>query len=73
MAKGELILLISLFCYSVIAFLPIWREIELGGMAVFGWMMAFLMLVAPIFALLIIRSSDKHSAADSDESQIGDA
>ena len=73
MAKAEAILLISLCCYAVIAFLPIWREIELGGMAVFGWLMAFLMVVAPIAALLVFRSSDRQSAANSDESQIGDS
>jgi len=73
MAKSELILLISLFCYAVIAFLPIWRHVELGGMAVFGWLMAFLMVVAPILALLVFHSSDRRSEADSDESKMGGA
>jgi membrane protein CcdC involved in cytochrome C biogenesis len=73
MPKAEMILLISLCCYAVIAFLPIWREIELGGMAVFGWLMAFLMVAAPILALLVFRSSDRHSAASSDDSKIGEA
>ena len=80
MAKAEVLLLISLFCYAIIAFQPIWREIEIGGMVVFGWLMAFLMVVAPILALLVFRSSDRRSAAvpddfrkGSDDSQKGDA
>ena len=73
MAKAEVILLISLFSYAVIAFLPIWRKVELGGMAIFGWLMAFLMIVAPILALLVFRSSDRRSPANSDETKTGDA
>lgn len=59
MAKGEVALLAGLICYAVIAFLPVWRTVELGGMAVFGWMMALLMVVAPVLALLIFRRSDR--------------
>ena len=64
MAKGEVALLAGLICYAIIAFLPMWRTMELGGMAVFGWMMALLMVVAPILALLVFRTSDRGDYTD---------
>jgi len=41
-----------LVVYAVVAFLPWWREVEVGGMALFGWLMAGLMVLSPILALV---------------------
>ena len=64
MARSEIILLAGLLCFAVIAFQPVWRTIELGGMAVFGWLMALLMVVAPILALLVFRTTDRPGHTD---------
>ena len=59
MRRGEAPVLPFLITFAVISFLPIWLTIELGGIAVFGWLMATLMLASPILTLLVIRRSDK--------------
>ncbi len=62
MRKVEVSVLIFLITFAVISFLPIWRTIEIGGMAVFGWLMAVLMVVSPTLVLLILRRADKDDA-----------
>lgn len=57
--KSEKIVLTFLITFAAISFLPVWRTIEIGGMAVFGWLMATLMLISPILTLLALRRSDK--------------
>lgn len=42
-----------LIAFSVFSFLPLWREVELAGMAVFGWLMATLMVLSPALVLFI--------------------
>ena len=42
-----------LLLFSFIAFLPWWRETCLAGMAVFGWLMAALMVFSPAMALIV--------------------
>lgn len=44
--------LVTLIAFSVLAFLPLWREIEIAGMSMLGWWMAILMVFAPSIALL---------------------
>jgi hypothetical protein len=41
-----------LVVYAVVAFLPWWRTVEVGGMALFGWLMAGLMVLSPVLALV---------------------
>ena len=55
MRRGELAALVFLVLFSALAFLPIWREVELGGMALFGWLMAALMLISPALMLFVFR------------------
>ena len=43
--------MVFLIAFVAFAFIPAWRTIELGGMAVFGWLIAALMLVSPALAL----------------------
>lgn len=55
MLKGDRWYLLALLVFSVLAFLPWWREAFLAGMSVFGWLMAALMVLSPAGALLVFR------------------
>ncbi len=55
MARGERFTLWLLILFSAISFLPIWRTLEVLGMALSGWMMAALMVVSPILTLWVFR------------------
>ena len=55
MGRGEALALAFLVLFSAVSFLPLWRELELAGMVVFGWLMAALMLVSPALMLWIFR------------------
>lgn len=57
--KGEALLLFYLIIMAIISFLPMWRTMEIGGMAVFGWLMVTLMITSPILALLVFLRSDR--------------
>jgi hypothetical protein len=59
--KGEALVLIYLIVMAVISFLPVWRKIEIGGMAMFGWLMALLMVTSPLLTLLVFRRTDRKS------------
>jgi len=59
MSKSEASMLAFLIVMSVILFLPMWRTIEIGGMVVFGWLLAALMVISPVLALLVLRRSDR--------------
>lgn len=52
MDRGERAVLAFLIAFSVVAFLPVWRTVEIAGMAVFGWLMAALMVISPALALV---------------------
>ena len=53
MRRDEARVLAFLIVFAGAAFLPVWRTIEFAGMAVFGWVMAALMLVSPALALYV--------------------
>ena len=53
MGRGEVATLVFLIAFSVFSFLPLWRTLEVAGMAVFGWLMAALMVISPALALLV--------------------
>lgn len=53
MGRGEAATLVFLILFSAFSFLPLWRTVEAAGMAVFGWLMAALMLVSPALALIV--------------------
>lgn len=53
MGRGEAATLAFLILFSAFSFLPRWRHIEVAGMAVFGWLMAALMLISPALALVV--------------------
>ena len=53
MGRGEGATLVFLILFSAVSFLPVWRTLELAGMAVFGWLMAALMVISPALALTV--------------------
>lgn len=53
MGRGEVATLAFLIVFSVFSFLPVWRTAEFAGMAVFGWLMAALMVISPALALAV--------------------
>ncbi len=55
MGRGEAAALGFLILFSVVSFLPVWRTVEVAGMAVFGWLMAALMLLSPALTLWVFR------------------
>jgi len=46
--------LLGLVAASVLALLPAAREVEIAGLALSGWAMAALMLLAPLVALVLL-------------------
>jgi len=53
MRGAELTVLGFLVLFSIFSFLPVWRTTEIFGMAVFGWLMAALMLISPALVLWV--------------------
>ena len=61
MRRREAGALVFLVAFAAFAFVPAWRTVEVGGMAVFGWLIAALMLISPaltLFAFLRRRGDD---------------
>lgn len=54
MRRSEAATLGFLIAFAAFAFIPAWRTAELWGMAVFGWLIALLMLLSPALALAAI-------------------
>jgi type VI protein secretion system component VasK len=71
MGKCEKLMLVFLIVMAVISFLPMWRTMEIGGMAVFGWLLAALMIISPLLALLVFRRADKAKAGKIRHDTIG--
>ena len=61
--RGEGATLVFLIAFAAFAFIPEWRTIEMGGMAVFGWLIAALMLISPTLALVTILRRDRTGGA----------
>ena len=55
LARAERFALAFLILFAVCAFLPVWRSVDVAGMAFTGWMMAALMLISPIVTLWVFR------------------
>ena len=77
--RSEGAALVFLIAFAAFAFIPAWRTIELGGMAIFGWLIAALMLISPALALVTIlrrdgtrRATPEGSADESADSVAGD-
>jgi hypothetical protein len=59
MDRVEALTLAFVVSFSAFCFLPVWRSQLIAGMAVFGWLMALLMLLSPALTLLVFRRSDR--------------
>ena len=46
MRWSEAAVLLFLIAFSAFSFLPVWRQVEVAGIAVFGWLMVALMLIS---------------------------
>lgn len=67
MRRDEAVALAILVVASALAFLPSLREVELLGVAAFGWAMAGLMVLSPALALgIILRDRDRGRHRDRD-------
>ena len=53
MARGEKAALGVLILFAAVSFLPLARSVEVAGMALFGWLMAALMVLSPILTLWV--------------------
>ncbi|MDZ7369363.1 MAG: hypothetical protein ONB43_26430 [candidate division KSB1 bacterium] len=60
MPRGDRWYLLVIIVFSFISFLPWTQRIHLAGMALFGWLMAALMILSPTIAL--IRLIRRHVA-----------
>jgi apolipoprotein N-acyltransferase len=52
MKRGDFWYLIAIITFAFISFLPWSRRIIISGMALFGWMMAALMIISPAAVLV---------------------
>lgn len=59
MRKGEAAVLAFLIAFSAFSFLPAWRQLEIGGIAVFGWLMIALMLISPVLTLFVFLRDER--------------
>jgi hypothetical protein len=65
MPRGDRWYLAGLVLVAVIAFLPASRATQVGPLPLFGWLMAGLMVAAPLVALVRLLT-DRASRADGD-------
>ena len=52
MPSGDRWFLLTIIIFSIIAFLPWTQRVHIAGMALFGWLMAALMILSPAIALI---------------------
>lgn len=61
MPRTERVALFVLIAFSVLAFLPVFGEISVLGVAVFGWLMAVLLLGSPAILLALVLAASRRS------------
>lgn len=66
MRRAEAATLGFLIGFAAFAFIPAWRTTELWGMAVFGWLIAALMVVSPALALTTFMTGRRLASRGSD-------
>ncbi|TPV93039.1 MAG: hypothetical protein B7733_22490 [Myxococcales bacterium FL481] len=65
MRRADLWYLVALGAFAAVSFHPGWREPQLAGISLFGWLMATLMVVSPIAALTLFLRERKPRGGDS--------
>ena len=66
MRRREGATLVFLIAFAAFAFIPAWRDVEIGGMAVFGWLIAALMLISPAITLVTFLRRDRDDSTNAD-------
>lgn len=70
LSRGDLAFLIIVLAWAFVAFLPWARDIHVLGVALVGWLLAALMIVAPAVALIRVwRERPAGVAAPEDEEE----
>ena len=62
LSPGDIAYVVAVLAIAVVAFLPWARDVSWAGVALLGWLMAGLMVAAPVIALVRIvseRRSDR--------------
>ncbi len=67
MPRGDFAFIVVLLVVAVVSFLPWSREAEWAGMAMLGWMMAGLMVLAPIIALVRLARGKPNADGDRED------
>ena len=62
MPSKERAALFTLIAFSVVAFLPVFGDATVLGVAVFGWLMAILLLGSPAILLLLVLGESGRGA-----------
>ncbi|MGH7456143.1 MAG: hypothetical protein ACRENG_32615 [bacterium] len=52
MPRGDRWFLLTIIIFSIVSFLPWTQKVHVAGMALFGWLMAALMILSPTIALI---------------------
>lgn len=64
MSRGDRLYLVLVLVGAVVALLPWSRDIEVGGMSLMGWLLAGLMVLAPVVAIVrIVREPPQEDAS----------
>ena len=71
MPRRERAALIGLIAFSALAFLPVFGEISLFGVAVFGWLMMALLLGSPAILVLLLLSESAPPDRDRGQPETG--
>ena len=66
MRRREGATLVFLIAFAAFAFIPAWRDVEIGGMAMFGWLIAALMLISPAITLVTFLRRDRDDGTNPD-------
>lgn len=61
MPRGDRWYLLAILLFAALAFLPWAKHIHISGMALFGWLMAALMIFSPALALVLLWRERKNS------------
>jgi hypothetical protein len=64
MKRGDFWYLIAIIAFAFISFLPWSRRIIISGMALFGWMMAALMIISPTLAIVRLFIERRNKGKD---------
>lgn len=65
MPRSDRWYLLALIVFAAIAFMPWTKHVHFAGMALFGWLMAALMIFSPALALVLLWREHKRRGVES--------